>query len=510
MIVIPVIISLLLIFLYFSLSAPKTPKEKKENKEFNESNVRYSEEAPEVVIIGAGVAGSALAKALGDQNRRVLVLERDLTEPNRIVGELLQPGGVKFLEKLGLENCVEGIDSQRALGYIVFQDGKEVLLPFPTDRSGSVFEGRSFHHGRFIQKLRNAASECPTVSLVQGTVTRLIEDQNRVLGVSYKQKDGTVKEVRAPQTFVCDGCFSNFRSKLDLNSPNVVSHFVGVIVQGKGVLPYQNHGHVFLADPSPVLCYQIGENETRVLVDIPEPLPEGKNSISEYLLQKTAPQLPEKIRIPFIDAVNAGDVRKMPNMKLSASPVLKQGAIPIGDSWNIRHPLTGGGMSVALSDVSLLTDLLECVPDLSDQEAVDHVLQQFWKERKPLAATINILAFALYLVFAGSSKDPKINKAIQDACFGYFNLGGICVSGPMSMLSALVPNPLILLMHYCMVALYGAYMLLIPYPTPKNIWNALKVLAEAKNIFWPLVKSELLHGAGNLLWITNSGKKNNL
>jgi squalene monooxygenase len=35
--------------------------------------------------------------------RRVHVIERDLTEPNRIVGELLQPGGYLKLIELGLE-----------------------------------------------------------------------------------------------------------------------------------------------------------------------------------------------------------------------------------------------------------------------------------------------------------------------------------------------------------------------------------------------------------------------
>ncbi len=34
--------------------------------------------------------------------RRVLVLERDLSEPDRIVGELLQPGGYLKLVELGL------------------------------------------------------------------------------------------------------------------------------------------------------------------------------------------------------------------------------------------------------------------------------------------------------------------------------------------------------------------------------------------------------------------------
>ncbi|XP_065847198.1 squalene epoxidase 3 [Euphorbia lathyris] len=41
------------------------------------------------------------------EGRRVHVTERYLTEPDRIVGELLQPGGYLKLIELELEDCVE-------------------------------------------------------------------------------------------------------------------------------------------------------------------------------------------------------------------------------------------------------------------------------------------------------------------------------------------------------------------------------------------------------------------
>lgn len=57
----------------------------------------------DLAIVGAGILGCALAVAFGNQGRSVLLIERDLSEPNRIVGELLQPGGVQALEKLGMK-----------------------------------------------------------------------------------------------------------------------------------------------------------------------------------------------------------------------------------------------------------------------------------------------------------------------------------------------------------------------------------------------------------------------
>lgn len=57
----------------------------------------------EVVVVGSGVLGSAIGAALSQDGRNVLIVERDLSEPDRIVGELLQPGGYLALEKLGLQ-----------------------------------------------------------------------------------------------------------------------------------------------------------------------------------------------------------------------------------------------------------------------------------------------------------------------------------------------------------------------------------------------------------------------
>lgn len=43
----------------------------------------------------------------------MLLIERDLSQPDRIVGELLQPGGFLKLKELGLAGCTEEIDSQK-------------------------------------------------------------------------------------------------------------------------------------------------------------------------------------------------------------------------------------------------------------------------------------------------------------------------------------------------------------------------------------------------------------
>jgi squalene monooxygenase len=65
----------------------------------------------------------------------------------------------------------------------------------------------------------------------------------------------------------------------------------------------------------------------------------------------------------------------------------------------MRHPLTGGGMTVALNDVVILSQLLCEVQNFGRWDQVSDVLHRWHWARKPLSSTINILSVALYDLF---------------------------------------------------------------------------------------------------------------
>lgn len=251
----------------------------------------------DILIVGAGIAGSALAHALSTITSklrgspiRVALLERSLSEPDRIVGELLQPGGVAALQKLGLEGALEGIDAIPEHGYCVVHSGRIVHIPYPDGRQGS-----SFHHGRFIMSLREYAKRAPDVDVIEATVNELIECEHtkRVLGVRATRSspggDGSKDEKEsffADLVIVADGCFSNFRNAVMGKSAyqsSTRSSFVGAILKN-AQLPIPQHGTVALVKGhGPVLLYQISEHDTRMLVDVKHPLP------SDLKVRKSSP-----------------------------------------------------------------------------------------------------------------------------------------------------------------------------------------------------------------------------
>ncbi|KAK4767705.1 hypothetical protein SAY87_002846 [Trapa incisa] len=443
----------------------------------------------DVIIVGAGVAGSALAYTLGKDGRRVHVIERDLTEPDRIVGELLQPGGYLKLIELGLEDCVEEIDAQQVFGYALFKDGKNTRLSYPLKKFHSDISGRSFHNGRFIQRMREKAASLTNVRLEQGTVTSLLDEYGTVKGVQYKTKDGEVLTAHAPLTIVCDGCFSNLRRSLCNPKVDIPSCFVGLVLENCQ-LPYANHGHVILGDPSPILFYPISSTEIRCLVDVPgQKVPSISNGeMANYLKTVVAPQVPPEIRDAFIAAVDKGNVRTMPNRSMPAAPYPTPGALLMGDAFNMRHPLTGGGMTVAFSDIVVLRNLLKPLHDLNDATALCKYLESFYTLRKPVASTINTLAGALYKVFCASPDPAK--KEMRQACFDYLSLGGVFSNGPIALLSGLNPKPLSLVLHFFAVAIYGVGRLMLPFPSPRRIWTGARLISSASGIILPIIKAE--------------------
>lgn len=93
-------------------------------------------------------------------------------------------------------------------------------------------------------------------------------------------------------------------------------------------------------------------------------------------------QIPAQLHDPFISAIDKGNIRTIANRSMPAAPHPTPGALLMGDAFNMRHPLTGGGMTVALSDVVLLHNLLKPLRDLHDASSLCKYLESFYTLRK--------------------------------------------------------------------------------------------------------------------------------
>ena len=81
----------------------------------------------DIVICGAGVAGLTLARLLGDEGRRVLVLERDRAFRDVFKGEVLQPRALRILQAVGSLGALREHGALRADRFTAYSpDGRPV------------------------------------------------------------------------------------------------------------------------------------------------------------------------------------------------------------------------------------------------------------------------------------------------------------------------------------------------------------------------------------------------
>ena len=398
----------------------------------------------------------------------------------------------------------------------MYKRGEWAELPYPeSEAMPQGCAGRSFHNGRFVQRLRQKAATVDLVTIRQGAVKRLVTpdggdwgEGQLVGGVAYRRAGEEADRIaRSLLTVVCEGMYSGLRSKMLTERPPVIetpSFFVGFILKGCK-LPDPERAVVVLSNPSPILFYPISSEDVRCLVDVPgTKLPSASDGSLAAHLASLACEIPECLRSAFVAGVEEGGFRSVQNKTLSADPQTQAGALLLGDAYNMRHPLTGGGMTVAFNDVALLCELLQSGPcNLACPQETLRSTGAYFTARKPLAATINTLANALYQVFCDTGE--TWSEEMRQACFDYLRLGGVYAQGPISLLSGLNPRPAVLVIHFFMVALYGVGRVLRPFPTPRKLALAGRLLLGATRIILPIVRNEGVLAVVRGCWAARHG-----
>jgi squalene monooxygenase len=426
----------------------------------------------DIIVVGAGVAGGIFA-ASQEEERRVLVIERDLTEPDRIIGELMQPGGLEALKQLDLEHLVDNIDAHPVEGYKLIK-GKDTFTINYKEVNKNV-KGVGLRNGKFLTNIREELKSRPNITLVQGNVTEIIEVDNIIKGVKYTDREGNEIKQFAPLTVVCDGPMSMFRSKLSKPNKNISSYFMGLVLKNLK-LEYPSMGHMIITGNAPILVYPITSTDYRILIDYPGDKPPrmGTKSIAKFK-EEISKDLPDEMVPAFHEALENDQLKVMPNHSMKAQAFRRRGAVLLGDSLNMRHPLTGGGMTATFSDIISLNKEIADI-HIRDSEALEQAIQAYYTKRSKNVETINILANALYKVFR--------NDLLKDACFEYLQKGGEKSSGPLSILAGLNRDKKFLLKHFFKVAMQH------PLHFVTKPKQQIKIYKDAVGIIRPILKEE--------------------
>ena len=191
----------------------------------------------DIVVVGAGPAGCAVARAYALAGQRVVLLEAEEQGKSRkrFAGEWLHPQGVDALKKLGFDAITAMQGRPQGRGFVVYPGHGEspVKLDYVEGQ-----RGLAFHHGDLVDEMRQVVAQTEGVTFRQGVRVATVDDA----GVTLESGE----RVEASRVIGADGRSSVVRRSLrGSGSHKAMSAMTGILLEGVKA-PYPEYGHVFL------------------------------------------------------------------------------------------------------------------------------------------------------------------------------------------------------------------------------------------------------------------------
>lgn len=171
----------------------------------------------DVLILGAGPAGSALARRLARAGFAVELADRKNFPRDKPCGEFLSPECVPLLAQLGLEEQLTKLGPRLVRGMRIHGYGREAVGHFRRlgDRPESARCGLGIRRTQFDAMLLDGAVQAGASWLPRHEFVALRRDANgRVVGATLRDPDGALRECEARWVIGADGVHSRVAREL--------------------------------------------------------------------------------------------------------------------------------------------------------------------------------------------------------------------------------------------------------------------------------------------------------
>jgi len=317
----------------------------------------------DLVIVGGGVGGSALAKVMSDAGRSVLLLEQSEVYEDKVRGEWIAPWGVAEVHRLGLYDLLMAAGGHHLARHITYDEtldpcqAEAAALPLNFFKEG-VPGPLCLRHPVHCQALFDAAKAAGATAL-RGVNVVEVKGGARPR-VAYEH-GGQTHEARARLLVGADGRTSQVREALGIPLNQDAPHhwFAGLLVEdacgwSPDLQAIGTEGDFgFLAFP---------QGGGRVRVYGGYPLDQAKRfrgaGAARRFLDAFAVSCSPANR-HLVEGRPAGPLFSYVNADSWTERPYAPGAVLVGDAAGWNDPILGLGLSITYRDVRIVSELLK-------------------------------------------------------------------------------------------------------------------------------------------------------
>jgi 2-polyprenyl-6-methoxyphenol hydroxylase-like FAD-dependent oxidoreductase len=337
----------------------------------------------DVVIIGGGIAGPALAAALADTGLRIELVERDEGPLDTVRGDHLQPVTCTSLETWGVLPHLWALGAEKRLGSRWFGlGGREILHARVDDLDIPHPYFLYLNHELISRAFLERAASNPDFSLRRPATARLVAgDAAGHYAVEMRSAHGT-ETLHGALVVAADGRASRARRSLEIAAET--HDYVNPMVV------------LFAARPEPDPRNEVRAWLTQrgIVSVIPRTgggwkigLPVQPSELNSWL-QAGRVELARRMAAiaPGLAGIEPQVAGVYPIASVNATRWVKGNVVLLGDACHALHPGRSQGMNVALRAVERLSELLhgpEGAAALHEPRRLDELLGRFESGLKP-------------------------------------------------------------------------------------------------------------------------------
>ncbi|MFN3523626.1 MAG: FAD-dependent oxidoreductase [Phenylobacterium sp.] len=323
----------------------------------------------DLIIVGGGIGGSALAAVMARAGKSVLLLEQTEVYVDKVRGEWIAPWGVAEVQRLGLYDLLMGAGGHHLTRHITYDEtlppeaAEAAPLPLGIFKEG-VPGPLCLRHPIHCQTLFDAAAQAGA-SALRGVQVSEVRGGERP-GVTY-QHGGRTHQAQASLVVGADGRTSQVREaagvKLHQDKPH--HWFAGLLVEGaegwaddlQAIGTEGDFG--FLAFPQ-------GQGRVRVYGGYPLEQaqrfkgPDGPRRFLDAFSMACSP--PNR---HLVAGRPAGPLFSYFNADAWTDEPFAPGIVLVGDAAGWNDPILGLGLSITYRDVRIVSELLKGEDDWS-------------------------------------------------------------------------------------------------------------------------------------------------